>query len=196
MILKLLWKFIYRSRKLRLRVYRVVEERNRIIVWSLVYEDIQCKQFICNFSFSEQAASTSRQLTDVNAARQAMMGLEDVILLMDRDRWKREGADSIEGAIDKARAVAKERYAGKAKSASIRVPLMKRRRGKLSAYAKVKQNPTEDTWLASPRISHGFTRLAGLPRQPRIAWVPVEPTPSGCSCEILLVDGREEHEVP
>lgn len=196
MILKLLWKLIYCSRKLRLRVYRVLEERNRIVVWSLVYEDIQCKQFICNFSFSEQTASMNRQLTDVCTARQAIMGLEDVLLLMDRDRWKWKGADSIEGAVHKARAAAKELYEVRAKSASIRVPLMERRQGTLLAHAKVKENPPQDTWLAAQPINYRFMRRAGLRRQPIMTWVPVEPTPSGYVCEILLVDGREEYEIP
>lgn len=195
MILKLLWKLIYRSRTLRLRVYRLVEERSEIVVWSIVYEDIERKQFISNFSFSEQIASIDPDVTDPCDARQAIMGLEDVPLLMDRDRWQVLTADSIEGAVHKANVLAKELYEERAKSASVRVPLTEARHGTLRAHARVKENPPEDTRLAA-QLDSRFKRRAGLRRQQLLRWVPVESTASGCLCQVLLIDGREEHQIP
>jgi len=195
MILELLWKLIYHSRTLRLRVYKVAEERDGIVTCSIVYEDIEHKQFVRNFSFSEQIASIDPDVTDLCYARQAVMGLKDVLLLMDEDRWQAFGADSIEGAIHKANAFARELREVRTKSRSARVASTERRHGTIRAHAKFIEKPPEDTWLAA-HVNNRFRRPARLRRQKTLRWLPVESTERGWPCQVLLIDDREEHQIP
>jgi len=191
-MLRLLWKLIYHSRRLRLRVYRVIKEEAGIVVWSIVYEDVERKLFISNFSASERSEYIDFDVSSICDVRQAILGLSDVPQLMNRERWRVFGANSIEEAVDNWHAFAIKLRKTRANSKyGEEAPL---KEGTLLAHAIVIEDKSEDS--GNSHLDPRSGTVAKSQSQQRFRWAPFETTANGYQCQILLIDGKDEHQIP
>jgi hypothetical protein len=195
MLLELFWKLLYRSHKRYFRVYRVLEDRDGIVLRSIVYDNIEHKRFVQKYSFSSELVFDDCEITDLSDAWNAINGLQDVPFLMDKGIWLDHGAESIDEAIRNADALVEEFRQHKTSLAATRGGREEARRAKLRARATMKESAFEA--IPHDHDLHVLSKaLWKKARTKRVSWMPGESISGERQCQVLTIDGRSQHLVP
>jgi hypothetical protein len=204
MVLDFLWKLLYRSRKIHLRVYRAIDQREGIVSRSIVYENIQTKRFVRNSCFLDQIAcaesdvmdlSDAWNVIDLSDAWNALNGLREVPLLMDNDRWHRLGAESIDEAVRKGDALVGQRHAVGNNLAALWDGEGQKEYRRTRVHLTIGAGSIESVRLKE-QVRRLSRRVWKKGRRKSVHWVALEPTAAGCQCQVLVIDGSEQHQVP
>lgn len=193
-LLNILWKLAYRGHRLRLRVHRVIKEREAAVSRYIVYEDVAQQRFIQKMSFSCQATSHDSEIADLSDALNALEALKDVHFFMDANKWRELGGNSIDEALQKARTPLQRSSPSSREIASqVHVrdeAVVKKHR----AYAKVKEVCSGDSSARAVvrRLSRALWRKA---RTRNVSWA-LESASNGTTYQLLVIAGRRLHQIP
>jgi len=121
----------------------------------------------------------------------------DMPLEVHSKRWAREYSQSIDEAIDRARALAEQRFSEIGWGCITEDSEQKAETSNegLHAYLTVEDSPPEDTTHEAMirQISKELRRKA---KGKQVHWKHIGNTSALRECYVLVIDGREDHDIP
>ena len=183
-------------------MFRITEHSGELISQSIVFESIQRQKFLETSCFRyDSSFGEDAQLDRINSlldAKRAVHMLKvDMALDSRSGRWDGEGSESIDDAIDKARRVLSDlraRLVQENLAQSHTRSGYSRRTGR-RAYLTVKEEPSQEGPFEE-RIEMLSKELRKNTGAKEVEWKSLGYTAAGRECQVLVIDGNQQHKVP